>query len=99
MSLLSDKLPLLSEREGLAAATAAVAALAVLVAAVTATTLVTAAAATVVLGVELLGGSVAHELHKAAVAHGLTGQLVIEVHEHLGLSNICYKLHKTYIML
>lgn len=67
----------------LAAAAAAVAAVAVVVATVTAAAFFTAASATVMLGVELLGGGVAHELYKTGVAHRLASELVVEVHEHL----------------
>lgn len=74
---------MLAHQWGLAAGAAAVAAVAVVVATVTAAALVTAASAAVMLGVELLGGGVAHELYKTGVAHRLASELVVEVHEHL----------------
>ena len=74
---------MLAHQWGLAAGAAAVAAVAVVVATVAAAALVTAASAAVMLGVELLGGGVAHELYKTGVAHRLACELVVEVHEHL----------------
>ena len=66
---------------GLAAA--AVAAVAVVVVAVVVVAFVTTAAASVVLGLKLFGRGITHELHVTSIAHGLSGQLVVEVHEHL----------------
>ena len=71
-------------------AAAAVAAVAVVVSAIASTAVVTAATAAVVLGLEFLGGGVAHQLHKSAVAHGLSGELVIEVHEHFVVGDFHY---------
>lgn len=76
-------LSLLLDRWVSAAAAAAVAAVAVVVATVAAAALFTTASAAVMLGVELLGGGVAHELYKTGVAHRLASELVVEVHEHL----------------
>lgn len=40
------------------------------------------------LGLEFLGGGVTHELHGAGIAHGLTCQLVVEVHGHLVVGDL-----------
>lgn len=71
------------------AAAAAVAAVAVVMATATvAAVLTTASAAVMVLGLELLGRGVAHELDVASIAHGLTGQLVVEVHGDLVVGDL-----------
>ena len=80
-------LSLLLDRWVSAAAAAAIAAVAVVVATVAAT-FFTAASAAVMLGVELLGGGVAHELYKTGVAHRLACELVVEVHEYLLVGNL-----------
>ena len=75
--------------ERLAAAAAAVAVVAVVVSAVTAATvLATTTAAVVMLGLKLLGGGVAHELHVARIAHRLAGKLVVEVHGDLVVGDL-----------
>ena len=43
-----------------------------------------------VLGLQLLGRGVAHQLHVAAVAHRLAGELVVKVHEHLVVGDLHY---------
>ncbi len=74
---------------GTGLATAAVAAVAVVVSAITATAVLTATtAAVMVLGLEFLGGSIAHHLDKAAVTHRLTSQLVVEVHDDLVVGHL-----------
>ena len=72
----------------LAATASAVATVAVVVSAVTATAVLTAASAAMMLGIEFLGGGVAHYLDISAVAHRLTGELVVEVHEDLVVGDL-----------
>ena len=91
------KLFLLFVQVGLAAS--AVAAVAVVMATVAAAAVVAATSAAVVTGLELLGGSVAHELYISAVADGLTGQLVVEVHEHLVVGHLDYLTVKSHALL
>ena len=74
----------------LAASATAVAASAMVVSAVTAATLFTTAAAAVVMGLELLGGGIAHEFHMAGISHCLPSELVVEVHEDLVVGHFHY---------
>lgn len=76
---------------GLATAATAVAAVAVIVAAIAVTAiLATASAAMVVMRLEFLGGGIAHYLYKTAVAHRLSCQLVVEVHDNLVVGDLDY---------
>ena len=49
---------------------------------------VLAAATVMMLGLEFLRGSVAHELHISGIAHRLTSQLVVEVHGDLVVGDL-----------
>ena len=57
-------------------------------AAVATTALFTATSAAMVLGLQLLGRSVTHELHIATVTHSLASKLVVEIHEYLVVGHL-----------
>ena len=84
----------------LAAATAVAAVtVVVVVAAATVTTVLTAASATVMLGLQLLGRGIAHQLHVAGIAHGLASQLMVEVHGHLVVGHLGHDALDTHALL
>ena len=83
-----------------AAAAAAVTAVAVLLAAVTAAAILAATSAAVLVArLQFLGGGVAHELHSADKAHGLSRPGVVEVHGYLVVGHLDDLTVETHTLL